>query len=103
MKIILIISIVIFLFGCNGTNCISVGGTWKDMQGNIQYCFDSNSSASSSRPILSNSESAEKAVLFTEDDVKKIEASLNTQPSTKNLEKKDLKERVKKIIDIINR
>lgn len=63
MRYFLLIFVVVVLFfavsGCQSGGCISVGGGYKDFNGNIEYCFDSEKSKQSGTPTFNETTEAE--------------------------------------------
>lgn len=72
MKVLLMVFLcILFLLGCEGMNCIKVGGAYDGIEGNIEYCFDKKESQEAGRPILI-SETGQKLLSISESDAAKI-------------------------------
>lgn len=72
------------LIGCNGSHCITLGGTYEKISGDVKYCWDNTSE--SKRPILTD-ENGNAAVLMSEEDMQKIATKLEifTAPKSQSL------------------
>lgn len=89
-----------FLVSCNGSHCIEIGGTWKNVNGNIKYCWDSEASAA--RPILTDS-NGENAVLITQEDVNQIANELEKPTASMSIKTLTLPQQIEKILRKINK
>ena len=78
MKIMIAIIVMSFLIGCAGTHCIAVDGSWKGINGKIEYCFGDGQT--SVRPVGTDIQ-GNQVVLLTREDVEKIGANMAPQES----------------------
>lgn len=84
MKVMLIMSIFLFVVGCGTGFCIKIDGKYQDKTGGIEYCYDP------SKGILKST--TDKAVIVTEDELNKIKAE------SEQVQTKEVKD---KLIDIL--
>ena len=77
MLSILAISVV-FLSACTGRQCLKGGGNYDEIEGSLEYCFDSADSKAAGVPIYSNQE--QKMLLLPEKEI--VEAAKVLEEST---------------------
>lgn len=68
---------IIFLSGCAGTTCVSVGGTYGTVDGNVEYCYDSRTSDSVGRVVF-GSPNGNKLYGLTQEDMNTLAGMLST-------------------------
>ena len=77
-----------FLGGCAGHHCISIGGEYEGVNGNIEYCWDIDKTKKTGIPVLKDNKGKENYII-SKDRVqtinnmlkdKKINASEYTDP-----------------------
>lgn len=91
---------MVFVVSCNGSHCIEIGGTWKNVNGNIKYCWDSEASAA--RPILTDS-NGENAVLITQDDINQIANELDKSQAKMSIKTQSLPQQIESILRKIHK
>lgn len=69
MKSFVLIAITIILPACGGASrhCISIGGEYDGVQGNVEYCFDKEQSKQEGIPTFTNPDG--KSYLIPEEDI----------------------------------
>jgi hypothetical protein len=86
---ILILSICII--GCTGQHCIKVGGSYQGVDGNFEYCWNSEKSNELQKPVLTGSD-GKNIIGITEEDAAKIikiaEDSFEAKGATKEVVRK---------------
>lgn len=83
---ILILSLCFVLEGCGASHCITMGGKYAGVDGNLTYCYSPEKSAQEGKPVLTSDKT--DAVLLPATDITDIAAILDTsaQPAAKSLE-----------------
>jgi len=72
-KTFVLVSWLIVVFGlallcsCAGQHCITIGGEYEGVQGNVEYCFDKEQSKQEGIPTFTNTEG--KSYLIPEEDI----------------------------------
>lgn len=68
--ILFLLSVVAIMQGCSGINsCISVGGEYEGVQGNVQYCFSPKGSDQMGAPTYEGEKEGEEKVLLPKKDI----------------------------------
>lgn len=90
--------------GCTGQHCFELGGTWKDITGNIKYCYDKHASEEATRPVLVPEEKTqEKMVALLESDIIAINEKLSQQTKVKVSEVKVSENPIKILLRLIGK
>lgn len=86
MKLIMILMISLCFVGCagGGQHCIKIGGTYENVQGDIEYCYNAPQSKQSGVPTLDSEKG--KAMLVPESEL--VELVKAAQPDPKNVSAK---------------
>lgn len=96
-RLLLFMSFFFFFFGCAGNHCISVGGGYGEIEGNIEYCYDSTKSLESGVPTFETQD--ETIFGFNLDTVEKIRDILKEKLGILSKEKKHPVREIRELIE----
>jgi len=85
------------LAGCSGRHCISVGGNYSGIEGNLEYCYDAKSSEVEGVKIFNGND--EKNVLLSENDLEIIIEKIDEGSTVKTKNQENVFSRLRKILE----